>query len=140
MSVEVIARMAARDFNNLRGHIMRQAGAVPLGNPLTNRANDQGVADIASMSNADFSVGPIGTLLYGGVNSGEMATIVIRGQVQMAAGSAVAIGKLVTTNDSGRAIVAAANDIVVARAEESANSGEMFKAEAFPAYRMTGNN
>jgi hypothetical protein len=124
---EAIAMEAGADLSGKQYHIMRLAGV--------------GIVNQASHAAAAPQIGVIGVLVNKPAASGRDATIAIAGEIKVVAGAAVTAGKWITSNSSGRGVVAASGDLVAGRAlETSANDGEYIRCLLDRPWKLVGTN
>lgn len=124
--LNVLSMQAGGDLRTKQYHILRQSAA--------------GVTNLASRTTANQTavVDAIG-VLQNKPNSGQAASVAITGESKVVAGAAITQGVNVTTNASGRAIVAASGDWTIGQAAEAAGAdGEVIRVVLdCPPFRIT---
>lgn len=117
---------AAADLSNFQHHVVQTAGErlVNLGASATNAA----------------SAAPLG-FLQTKPQSGNACAVSVMGETKAVAGAAVGLNRMVTTNASGRVIVANSGDWAVGRAlQAAAADGDVITVLGVPAHRHFGVN
>jgi len=96
--------------------------------------------NVASDSGAAFAVGAIG-VLQNKPGANEAASVAYLGESKILAGGALTVGRLITTQGSGKAAHAGSGDIVVGRLLQTAGAeNEIVTALLSPAFRLGNAN
>ncbi len=124
--IGAISMQAGGDLRTKQYHILRTSAA--------------GVTNLASRTTAaQTAVADVSGVLLNKPNSGQAASMAVTGECKVVAGAAITQGVNVTTNASGRAIVAASGDWTIGTAQEAAGAdGEVIRVLLdCPPFRVT---
>ena len=100
------------------------------------RNDAAGTVNVSSQGNGGAAT--IVGVLQNKPQADEAATIGMLGETKLVAGGSVAVNVWLTSDGTGRATAAASGDLVAGKSLQAAGAAaEVFRAEVFPAWKLT---